>query len=111
MVGKKQRLRTRYSGYVGGRIVNVKADGGSEGRGGNGGRGGRGGSGGVGTPNGRNGMDGLNGMDGRSGFPGKGGSIRVTYDPQAKPFLSLIRLSNKNGPAPTFNEEPVAPLW
>jgi len=91
--------------------LTVKADGGPGGSGGRGGRGGRGGSGGMGTPSGR---DGSNGSDGRSGFdgsPGRGGTITVTYDPQAKPFLAAIRLSNKGGPAPVFREEPVASLW
>ena len=89
----------------------VTADGGPGGSGGRGGRGGRGGSGGIGTPNG---SDGRAGMDGRNGWDGpqaKGGSITVTYDPAAKAFLSMIHLSNKNGPAPIFKEEPVAPLW
>jgi hypothetical protein len=89
----------------------VKADGGSAGSGGRGGRGGRGGSGGTGTPNGNSGRDGLDGRNGFDGSSGKGGSIIVTYDPQAKPFLSAIHISNKGGPAPVFKEEAVAPLW
>jgi hypothetical protein len=91
--------------------LTVNADGGPGGSGGRGGRGGRGGSGGMGTPSGNSGS---NGSDGRSGFdgsPGKGGSITVTYDPQVKPFLAAIHLSNKGGPPPIFKEEPVAPLW
>jgi hypothetical protein len=91
--------------------LTVKADGGPGGSGGRGGRGGRGGSGGIGTPNGRSGSDGLSGHDGRTGWPGKGGSITVTYDPQVKPFLNVIHLSNQGGPPPVFKEEPVAPLW
>lgn len=89
----------------------VKADGGPGGQGGRGGRGGRGGSGGMGTPSGSSGS---NGSDGRSGFdgsPGKGGSITVTYDPQVKPYLALIRLSNQGGPPPAFVEAAVGPLW
>lgn len=89
----------------------VKADGGQGGSGGRGGRGGRGGSGGMGTPSGH---DGSNGMDGRSGFdgqPGRGGSITVTYDPAAKPYLNIIRLSSSNGPAPVFRQAAVAALW
>jgi hypothetical protein len=35
----------------------------------------------------------------------------VIYDPQAKPFLAAIHLSNKGGPPPVFKDEPVAPLW
>lgn len=91
--------------------LTVTADGGPGGSGGRGGRGGQGGSGGMGTPpgsSGRNGMDGRNGWDGQQG---RGGSITVAYDPQARPFLGVIRLSAKNGPAPAYNEEPVAPLW
>jgi hypothetical protein len=91
--------------------LTVKADGGSGGSGGKGGRGGRGGSGGIGSPNGH---DGSNGSDGRNGFDGstgRGGSITLTYDPQAKPFLGTIHLSYQNGPTPVFKEEPVAALW
>jgi hypothetical protein len=91
--------------------LTVNADGGAGGSGGRGGRGGRGGSGGIGTPSGSSGR---NGSDKRSGFdgsPGKGGSITVTYDPQAKPFLEMIHLSSRNGPTLVFKEEPVAALW
>jgi hypothetical protein len=91
--------------------LTVRADGGPGGSGGRGGRGGHGGSGGIGSPSGSSGS---NGSDGRSGFdgsPGRGGSITVTYDAQAKPFLAAIRLSNQGGPPPVFKEEPVAPLW
>jgi hypothetical protein len=91
--------------------LTVRADGGSGGSGGRGGRGGQGGSGGMGTPSGSNGMSGSDGRNGFDGSPGRGGSITVTYDPQAKPFLAAIRLSNKGGPTPVFQEEPVAPLW
>jgi len=94
-----------------GGTLTVKADGGSGGTGGSGGRGGRGGSGGIGTPSGNSGRDGSSGRDGFDGRPGKGGSITVTYDPQAKPFLSAIHLSNQNGPAPVFEEQSVPPLW
>lgn len=89
----------------------VKADGGPGGSGGKGGRGGRGGSGGSGSPSGQNGRDGADGRNGFDGPPGKGGSITVTYDPQVKPFLSVIRLSNKGGLPPVFKQEPVPPLW
>lgn len=91
--------------------LTVKADGGPGGSGGKGGRGGRGGSGGMGTPSGNSGSNGSDGRSGWDGSPGKGGSITVTYDPQAKPFLSAIRLSNKGGPPPVFKEEPVVALW
>ncbi len=91
--------------------LTVKADGGPGGSGGTGGRGGRGGSGGMGTPSGNSGSNGSDGRNGSDGSPGKGGSITVTYDPQAKPFLAAIHLSNRGGPPPVFKEEPVAPLW
>ena len=91
--------------------LTVKADGGPGGSGGRGGRGGQGGSGGIGTPNGSSGMSGSDGRNGFDGSPGRGGSITVTYDPQAKPFLAAIRLSNQGGPPPVFKEEPVASLW
>lgn len=94
-----------------GGALTVKADGGRGGSGGRGGRGGRGGSGGSGTPNGNNGRDGADGRNGFDGSPGRGGSIRVAYDPQAKPFLTTLHLSNKGGPPPSFNEQSVAPLW
>lgn len=91
--------------------LTVRADGGPGGSGGRGGRGGQGGSGGMGTPSGSSGSNGSDGRNGFDGSPGKGGSITVTYDPQAKPFLAAIRLSNKGGPPPAFKEEPVAALW
>jgi hypothetical protein len=91
--------------------LTVKAEGGAGGSGGKGGSGGRGGSGGMGTPSGMSGSDGSSGRNGSDGSPGRAGSITVTYDPQAKPFLAAIHLSNQGGPAPVFTEEPVAPLW
>jgi hypothetical protein len=91
--------------------LTVNADGGPGGSGGRGGRGGQGGSGGMGTPSGSSGSSGSDGRNGFDGSPGRGGSITITYDPLAKPYLAVIRLSNKNGPAPVFQEEPVAPLW
>jgi len=94
-----------------GGALTVTADGGPGGSGGRGGRGGAGGSGGIGTPNGNNGMAGSDGRNGFDGSPGRGGSITVTYDPQVKPYLNIIHLSNKGGPTPVFDEAPVAPLW
>jgi hypothetical protein len=91
--------------------LTVRADGGPGGSGGRGGRGGQGGSGGIGTPNGTSGMSGSDGRNGFDGSPGRGGIITVTYDPQAKPLLATIHLSNQGGPAPAFKEERVAPLW
>ena len=104
----KQRL---YLVDPQGGALNVKADGGPGGSGGHGGRGGAGGSGGMGTPSGNSGSSGSDGRNGFDGSPGKGGSITVTYDPQAKPYLAIIHLSNKGGPAPVFQETPVPPLW
>jgi hypothetical protein len=94
-----------------GGALTVSADGGAGGSGGRGGRGGAGGSGGIGTPDGSSGNAGSDGRNGFDGSPGRGGSITVTYDPQVKLYLNLIHLSNKGGPAPVFNEAPVAPLW
>jgi hypothetical protein len=91
--------------------LTVKAEGGSGGSGGSGGCGGRGGSGGSGTPSGHSGSDGSDGRSGSDGPPGRGGSITVTYDPQAQPYLSRLRLSNRGGPTPVFKEEPVKALW
>ena len=34
-----------------------------------------------------------------SGSSGNGGTITVTYDPQAKPFLAILKLSNLGWPA------------
>ncbi len=65
----------------------------------------------MGTPSGNSGT---NGSDGRSGFDGsqgKGGIITVTYDPQVKPYLATLHLSNRNGPSPIFQEAQVGPLW
>jgi hypothetical protein len=94
-----------------GGALTVTADGGAGGSGGRGGRGGAGGSGGIGTPAGSSGMAGSDGRNGFDGSPGRGGSITMTYDPQVKPYLNIIHLSNKGGPASVFNEAPVAPLW
>jgi hypothetical protein len=91
--------------------LTVTADGGSGGSAGRGGRGGQGGSGGSGTPSGNSGRDGSDGHDGIPGSDGRGGSISVTYDPQAKPYLGAIHLSNRSGPRPVFTEEAVAVLW
>jgi hypothetical protein len=91
--------------------LTVRADGGAGGSGGRGGRGGQGGSGGIGSPSGSSGSSGSDGRNGFDGSPGRGGSITVTYDPPAKPFLATIHLSNVGGPKPVFNEAPVAPLW
>ncbi|MGD0365966.1 MAG: hypothetical protein ABSA94_00795 [Acidobacteriaceae bacterium] len=91
--------------------LTVTANGGPGGSGGKGGRGGHGGAGGSGTPDGQAGQDGSDGRDGFSGPDGRGGSITVLYDPQVKPFLSTIVLSNQGGPKPIFQEQPIPPLW
>jgi len=106
--GRKERF---YLVDPQGGSLTVSDSGGSAGSGGKGGRGGRGGSGGIGTPSGSSGSDGSNGSDGRSGSDGRGGSIAVTYDLQAKPYLATIHLANPGGPKLVFNEESVAPLW
>ena len=99
-----------------GGTIAVQTNGGPGGAGGAGGRGGAGGAGGVGTPNG---MSGSNGQDGRSGSNGPGGAagtIVVSVDPQALPFVDRLRLSNMNGNGspghePQIRVVPVAPLW
>ncbi len=87
--------------------LTATSEGGRGGSGGSGGSGGRGGSGGIGTPNGRSGRDGNRGHDGSSGHDGSDGAITVTYDPQAKPFLSALHFGNR----PRFVERQVPPLW
>ena len=94
-----------------GGALTVSAEGGAGGSGGRGGRGGRGGSGGIGSPSGMSGTDGSSGRNGFDGSPGRGGTITVTYDPQAKPFLTAIHISNQGGPSPVFKEEPMDSLW
>jgi hypothetical protein len=94
----------------------VDANGGPGGAGGSGGRGGRGGSGGSGSPAGFSGHDGRNGFDGHAGAGGAAGTIVVSVDPAAQPFLDRLHLSNKSGsggagPAPEILVEPVPPLW
>lgn len=91
--------------------LTVKADGGPGGSGGRGGRGGRGGSGGIGSPNGNSGSSGSDGRSGSDGSSGRAGTITVTYDPQAKPYLTTLHLSNQGGPRPLFQQASVAPLW
>ena len=94
----------------GGSLTVISA-GGAGGRGGKAGRGGRGGAGGIGSTNGSSGSEGRDGRAGSDGSPGRAGTIAITYDPQAKPFLNLLHTSNPGGPPPTFTEAPVAPLW
>ncbi len=91
--------------------LTVKAFGGAGGAAGKGGRGGRGGAGGMGMPNGSDGLNGLDGQDGMKGFPGNDGSFKVTYDPQAKPYLGALHLEYGSGPQPIYVEAPVSVPW
>lgn len=91
-------------------------NGGRGGRGGQGGRGGRGGSGGSGFPTGFSGLDGRSGSDGRPGSGGAAGTIAISVDPAAQPFLRCITWSNRSGdglegPSAKISVESVAPLW
>ncbi|MDP9011829.1 MAG: hypothetical protein M3O41_04045 [Pseudomonadota bacterium] len=96
--------------------LRVIANGGAGGRGGSGGKAGRGGSGGVGFPNGPSGLDGQSGWDGRAGAHGAAGTITISVDPRAQPFMKCISWSNYSGggvagPAPKIIPEPVPALW
>lgn len=96
--------------------LKVIDNGGQGGRAGQGGRGGRGGGGGSGFPPGFTGSDGRPGFDGRSGFGGAAGTIAISVDPAAQPFLKCISWSNRDGDgrpgsSPTITVEPIAPLW
>ena len=96
--------------------LKIVADGGAGGREGAGGRAGRGGSGGIGFPNGFAGLDGRPGADGRKGQDGAAGTITISVDPAARPFLKCISWSNHGGggspgPSPTIVVETVAALW
>ena len=87
----------------------------SAGHGGAGGHGGRGGSGGAGGSGGSgSGMAGSSGSDGRAGqagFEGAAGSISVTVDPAAAPWLDSFHVVNVAGPAPVVTIVPVAAPW
>jgi hypothetical protein len=96
--------------------LTIDASGGAGGAGGSGGRGGRGGSGGSGFPPGLSGQDGRDGFSGHAGADGAAGSIVVSVDSQAQPYLSKLQLINKNGggapgPKPEIRIETVAPIW
>ena len=96
--------------------LTVNASGGAGGPGGSGGRGGQGGSGGNGFPPGFSGQNGRDGMDGHPGAEGAAGTILVSVDTQAQPYLNKLQLINKNGsgaagPKPEIRVEAVAPLW
>jgi hypothetical protein len=105
------RKQTFYLVDPQGGSLTISAVGGSGGLAGSGGKGGAGGSGGVGSPNGSNGSAGSDGHDGSAGSSGRSATITVTYDPQAKPYLSSILTQNQGAPAPTFTQAPVPPLW
>lgn len=109
--GNKPLLQVSVSAASRQKLYLVDPNGGSltvTANGGPGGKGGKAGRGGLGSGRGQNGSD---GRYGSAGADGKGGSITVTYDPQAKPFLNVLRFSNLGGPPPVFKEEQVAPLW
>jgi hypothetical protein len=94
----------------------VDASGGAGGAGGSGGRGGRGGSGGTGFPPGFSGQDGRDGYNGHASSGGPAGTIIVSIDNQAQPYLSKLQLINKNGsgapgPMHEIRIETVAPIW
>jgi hypothetical protein len=96
--------------------LTVNASGGAGGDGGSGGRGGQGGSGGTGFPPGFSGQNGRDGMDGHPGAVGAAGTILVSVDAQAQPYLNKLQLINKSGggvpgPKPESRIEAVAPLW
>jgi hypothetical protein len=96
--------------------LTVNANGGAGGVGGSGGRGGQGGSGGNGFPPGFSGQNGRDGSDGHPGADGAAGTIIVSVDSQAQPYLNKLQLINKTGggvpgPKPEIRVEAVAQLW
>ena len=117
--------------------LEVDANGGSGGKGGAGGKGGIGGTGydngnsadeqadqrtGYSKMNGSssgfsaNGQSGLPGIPGQPGRGGAAGTIIVSVDPQAQPFLDRLHLSNQSGDgvagdAPEIRVEPVPAIW
>jgi hypothetical protein len=96
--------------------LEIDTNGGAGGKGGDGGRGGAGGAGGDGDTTGRSGNDGSNGSPGGPGQGGAAGTIIVSVDPQAKPFLDRLHLTNHDGngmpgDAPEIRVEPVPAIW
>jgi hypothetical protein len=96
--------------------LTVNASGGAGGAGGSGGRGGQGGSGGNGFPPGFPGQNGRDGFDGHPGADGAAGTIIVSVDGQAQPYLDKLQLINKSGggspgPKAEIRIEAVAPIW
>ena len=99
----------------GGRLT-VTANGGAGGSGGRGGRGGAGGPGGMGSPGGSPGMSGHDGRNGWDGPGGAAGTIEVSVDPSAQPYLDRFTFTNQSGDgrrgsAPVVVVTPVAQLW
>lgn len=96
--------------------LKVLANGGAGGRAGQGGRAGSGGNGGDGDPPGTPGIDGFPGSDGRPGAPGAAGTILVSVDPTAQPYMRCLSWSNSDGAGragsqPKVVTEPVGALW
>lgn len=96
--------------------LKILANGGAGGRGGSGGREGRGGKGGSGFPPGLDGHDGLPGQNGHDGGDGAAGTVAISVEPAAEPFMKCISWSNRGGngrpgPPPKITVEPVAALW
>jgi hypothetical protein len=95
----------------------ITASGGRGGAGGHGGRGGSAGQGGQGgSGSGASGRPGIDGRDGRDGAGGPAGTITVTIDPAAAPYLDRFHFSNMTGdgqagPAPVVTTAPVASPW
>ena len=95
----------------------ITARGGYAGQGGRGGRGGSGGSGGDGgSGTGAPGTPGRAGLSGQDGFPGPAGTITVTIDPAAAPWLDRFHFENvdgagRAGPPPVITTAPVASPW
>lgn len=92
----------------------------SGGRGGAGGRGGRGGSAGQGgaggAGSGQSGMAGMDGLNGQDGPGGPAGTLRVTVDPAAAPYLDRFHFKNVDGDgvagdAPLVTTAAVASPW
>jgi hypothetical protein len=70
----------------------------------------------MGMPSGSAGSNGRDGRNGNNGPGGAAGTIVVSVDPQAQPFLDRLHLSNRNGDGvpgqqPQIRVVPVAPLW
>ena len=96
--------------------LRILANGGRGGRGGSGGRGGHGGAGGDGFPPGPGGADGIAGFDGRPGANAAAGTLTVSVDPDAQPYLACLNFTNRDGagvagPAPFIKVESVADAW